>query len=236
MKKTDGMNDVFALDINSAQTLIDKFDAAPDHGVSVAPSKAVDGKIELLGFCLIICKERKLFRSAHRGEVRRSHHDSAHGVFGIKPLVCRKQLPGLASDGACGATCLPEFDLSCEAREFASVAHTNRYRTCSHKVVSQTLGNIGDAFCEKAAGIPRDSWVTLEVSSFQLESVRSFHPKIAAVLNIKEDHLNRHYTMENYVSVKERIFANQGPGDTDGHGHHMVEYRQIIPCLLMVRM
>ncbi|MDR1705495.1 MAG: UDP-N-acetylmuramoyl-L-alanine--D-glutamate ligase, partial [Clostridiales bacterium] len=59
-----------------------------------------------------------------------------------------------------------------------------------------------------------DAWVTLEVSSFQLESVRAFHPKIAAVLNIKEDHLNRHYTMDNYIAVKERIFANQGPGDT----------------------
>ncbi|MDR1706081.1 MAG: UDP-N-acetylmuramoyl-L-alanine--D-glutamate ligase, partial [Clostridiales bacterium] len=55
-----------------------------------------------------------------------------------------------------------------------------------HAPGSETLGNIGAAFCEKAAKIPRDAWVTLEVSSFQLESVRAFRPHIAAVLNIKE--------------------------------------------------
>ncbi|MCL2702667.1 MAG: UDP-N-acetylmuramoyl-L-alanine--D-glutamate ligase [Defluviitaleaceae bacterium] len=78
---------------------------------------------------------------------------------------------------------------------------------------SQVLGNIGAAFCEKAAGIPPTAWAVIEASSFQLESVDKFHPKIAAVLNISEDHLNRHYTMENYIVAKERIFARQDEAD-----------------------
>ena len=78
---------------------------------------------------------------------------------------------------------------------------------------SETLGNIGVPFCEKAVSIPSSAWVALEVSSFQLESVSAFRPRIAAVLNISEDHLNRHYTMENYIASKERIFAAQTPED-----------------------
>jgi UDP-N-acetylmuramoylalanine--D-glutamate ligase len=53
----------------------------------------------------------------------------------------------------------------------------------------------------------------IEVSSFQLETVEAFHPKIAVVLNLTPDHLDRHGTFENYASMKERIFAQQGVGD-----------------------
>ena len=52
-----------------------------------------------------------------------------------------------------------------------------------------------------------------EVSSFQLETVSQFHPAVAAVLNVTEDHLNRHGTMENYIALKERVFANCREGD-----------------------
>jgi UDP-N-acetylmuramoylalanine--D-glutamate ligase len=53
----------------------------------------------------------------------------------------------------------------------------------------------------------------LEVSSFQLETVEEFHPRIAVILNITPDHLDRHGSFENYVAAKERIFAQQGLGD-----------------------
>lgn len=82
-----------------------------------------------------------------------------------------------------------------------------------HRPGSQTLGNIGSAFCEKAAAIPKEGWAVLEVSSFQLETVTTFKPNIAAVVNISEDHLNRHKTMRNYIALKERIFANQTAED-----------------------
>ena len=57
-------------------------------------------------------------------------------------------------------------------------------------------------------------WVLIYfIFSFQLETVHEFHPKVSAILNITPDHLNRHYTMENYAAVKERIAANQTKDD-----------------------
>ncbi len=74
-------------------------------------------------------------------------------------------------------------------------------------------GNIGIPFSEYALNIEKDSIVALELSSFQLETIKSFKPIIAAVLNITEDHLNRHKTMENYIEAKEKIFKNQDEND-----------------------
>jgi UDP-N-acetylmuramoylalanine--D-glutamate ligase len=53
------------------------------------------------------------------------------------------------------------------------------------------------------------SWLVLEVSSFQLETTDTFHPRIAVILNITPDHLDRHGSFENYALAKERIFAAQ---------------------------
>ncbi|MCL2617308.1 MAG: UDP-N-acetylmuramoyl-L-alanine--D-glutamate ligase [Defluviitaleaceae bacterium] len=75
------------------------------------------------------------------------------------------------------------------------------------------VGNIGIAYCEKVEALTPESYVVAEVSSFQLESVHEFRPTISAVLNISQDHLNRHYTMEVYVGTKERIFGKQGEQD-----------------------
>ena len=58
-----------------------------------------------------------------------------------------------------------------------------------------------------------DTWVVLEISSFQLETIESFRPKIAVVLNVTPDHLDRHYTFENYAAAKARIFENQTATD-----------------------
>ena len=54
-----------------------------------------------------------------------------------------------------------------------------------------------------------ESYTVAEISSFQLETVDTFEPKVSAILNITEDHLNRHHTMEEYIRVKELIAANQ---------------------------
>lgn len=71
------------------------------------------------------------------------------------------------------------------------------------------VGNIGRAFSEEVCSVPESGVAVAEVSSFQLETVETFHPKISAVLNITADHLNRHKTMENYVDAKCQIFKNQ---------------------------
>ena len=75
------------------------------------------------------------------------------------------------------------------------------------------VGNIGEAFTAHALETSNDSVTVAEVSSFQLETIDRFHPDVSAVLNITPDHLNRHYTMENYAGIKKRILKNVGKGD-----------------------
>ena len=80
---------------------------------------------------------------------------------------------------------------------------------------TQVGGNIGLPVIElvdEPNNTP-DAWSVLEVSSFQLETVEQFRPKIAVILNITPDHLDRHGTFENYALAKERIFATQTPDE-----------------------
>lgn len=75
------------------------------------------------------------------------------------------------------------------------------------------VGNIGTPYTSRALEM-KDSTVTVaEISSFQLETIEKFAPKVSAILNITEDHLNRHHTMEEYIRVKELITKNQGTED-----------------------
>lgn len=71
------------------------------------------------------------------------------------------------------------------------------------------VGNIGDPYTLEAFKTKEDTCTVAEISSFQLETVNTFKPKVSAILNITEDHLNRHYTMENYAFCKEKIAAKQ---------------------------
>lgn len=70
-------------------------------------------------------------------------------------------------------------------------------------------GNIGMPVVEMVAESTPDTWSVLEVSSFQLETIEKFRPRIALVLNITPDHLDRHGSFENYVAAKARITENQ---------------------------
>ena len=74
-------------------------------------------------------------------------------------------------------------------------------------------GNIGTPAISFADQARPDTWAVLEVSSFQLETIVSFRPRIAVILNITPDHLDRHKTFANYVNAKARIFENQRPDD-----------------------
>lgn len=75
------------------------------------------------------------------------------------------------------------------------------------------VGNIGVPFIDEIMEIDEDDIVVLEVSSFQLESIENFKPHVGAILNITEDHLDRHKTMDNYIRVKERIYKNMDGDD-----------------------
>ncbi len=74
---------------------------------------------------------------------------------------------------------------------------------------SMLVGNVGVPLTNKVCDADSDSICVTEVSSFQLETTSSFCPHISCILNIAPDHLERHYTMENYIFLKKRIFKNQ---------------------------
>ncbi|MBD5603798.1 MAG: UDP-N-acetylmuramoyl-L-alanine--D-glutamate ligase, partial [Candidatus Eremiobacteraeota bacterium] len=74
-------------------------------------------------------------------------------------------------------------------------------------------GNIGNALINETYAAAPDDWVSAEVSSFQLESIRSFKPRIATILNLSPDHLDRYHSMDEYSEAKFRIFANQSATD-----------------------
>ena len=76
------------------------------------------------------------------------------------------------------------------------------------------VGNIGDSFARQVAIAPKPFYV-VEVSSFQLDDIKTFRPDIAILTNITEDHLDRYdHLFENYIRSKFRITLNQQPGDT----------------------
>ncbi len=74
-------------------------------------------------------------------------------------------------------------------------------------------GNIGTPAISFVPEATDDTYIVLEVSSFQLETIDTFHAEIAVILNITPDHLDRHHTFEAYVAAKSRIFENQTAGD-----------------------
>ncbi|MCI8632403.1 MAG: UDP-N-acetylmuramoyl-L-alanine--D-glutamate ligase [Lachnospiraceae bacterium] len=78
---------------------------------------------------------------------------------------------------------------------------------------SLVAGNIGTPFSAMAENAKEKTYTTIELSSFQLESILKFRPHVAAILNFTPDHLDRHKTFENYVAAKCRIYENQTSDD-----------------------
>jgi len=83
----------------------------------------------------------------------------------------------------------------------------------SSKIPVLVGGNIGTPAITFVDQATPNTWAVLEVSSFQLETIVDFRPKIAVILNITPDHLDRHKTFANYVAAKARIFENQRDED-----------------------
>ena len=74
-------------------------------------------------------------------------------------------------------------------------------------------GNIGIPVISQSPEATDDTWFVTEVSSFQLETIDKFRPRIAVILNLTPDHMDRHITMENYAAAKARVFENQQEED-----------------------
>lgn len=80
-------------------------------------------------------------------------------------------------------------------------------------VPSQVGGNIGTAVTAMIDSSRDDGWNVLELSSFQLETIETFHAHIGLALNVTQNHLDRHHTFERYAAAKGRLFENMTPSD-----------------------
>jgi UDP-N-acetylmuramoylalanine--D-glutamate ligase len=74
-------------------------------------------------------------------------------------------------------------------------------------------GNIGTPLLDLAESSAGDTWTVAELSSFQLESIKEFHPNVAVCLNVTPNHLDRYESFQDYAAAKHRIFMNQEPSD-----------------------
>jgi UDP-N-acetylmuramoylalanine--D-glutamate ligase len=77
----------------------------------------------------------------------------------------------------------------------------------------QVGGNIGRPLISMVESSSDDGWTVVELSSFQLETIKTFHPSIAVVLNVTPNHMDRYETFNDYAAAKHRIFMNQAEDD-----------------------
>jgi UDP-N-acetylmuramoylalanine--D-glutamate ligase len=133
-------------------------------------------------------------------------------------------LPALVRVRARGVAIVGELELAWRAMESDVIAITGTNgKTTTTALTGELLrgqvrpvlvgGNIGTPLAEHALDFPAEGLVVAEVSSFQLESTAMFRPRVAAVLNITPDHLDRHGSLDRYVEAKARILANQTDAD-----------------------
>ncbi|MCL2493973.1 MAG: UDP-N-acetylmuramoyl-L-alanine--D-glutamate ligase, partial [Clostridiales bacterium] len=132
--------------------------------------------------------------------------------------------PVIARAAARGAAVTGELELAWRMGRgrFAAITGTNGKTTTTTLLgeifraagrESVICGNIGNPVLTEALKAGDDTWLITEVSSFQLETTRNFHPEIAVFLNLTPDHMDRHGTMEAYRDAKAKITANQTAAD-----------------------
>ena len=132
--------------------------------------------------------------------------------------------PHLVQARALGEPVIGEIELAAQFLPGPIVAITgSNGKTTTTTLVGEILGagglptvvggNIGTPAISLVERATANTWAVLEVSSFQLETVQTFRPRIAVILNITPDHLDRHRTFEAYAGAKARIFENQQSND-----------------------
>jgi len=145
-----------------------------------------------------------------------------------------------------GAEVISEIELSWRLakRDWVAITGTNGKTTTTALVgammkesgiPSVVCGNIGNAVIGEDEVFTRDVRVVAEISSFQLEGVTSFRPRVSAILNITQDHMDRHRTMEEYRRLKCRIFELQAPEDVcvlNMDDRETAKLAEKVPCRL----
>jgi UDP-N-acetylmuramoylalanine--D-glutamate ligase len=151
------------------------------------------------------------------------------GVPGEAPLVAAARKGGIPVWG--------EIELAARLlpNPIVGVTGTNGKTTTTEllgaMLGARTAGNVGTALSELVGEVPAGDWIVCELSSFQLEDVDRFRPRVAVLLNLEPDHLDRHGDFERYRAAKLRIFENQtdedvavvprGFGPVPGHGRRV---------------
>jgi UDP-N-acetylmuramoylalanine--D-glutamate ligase len=133
-------------------------------------------------------------------------------------------LPGLAAARRAGVPIMGEVELASRLLEdvpVVAITGTNGKSTTTALTgrlfqedrAAFVGGNLGTPFSELLLSGTHFDVAVLELSSFQLEGIERFRPKVGAILNVTPDHLERHGGMDDYVAAKARLFSNQQPGD-----------------------
>lgn len=170
-------------------------------------------------------------------EIKKKMPENVRVVLGAFPeemldgLDLTVMSPGVPTDlpivekmGAKGIPIWGEIELAyvCGKGDVLAITGTNGKTTTTsllgqimknYKESVFVVGNIGNPYTSIVPETKADSVIVAEMSSFQLETVHSFRPRVSAILNITPDHLNRHHTMEAYIAAKERIAENQTKQD-----------------------
>jgi len=173
-------------------------------------------------------------------------HTATDGVELLGRAATLVKSPGVPREAAVvagalerGIEVIGELELAWRAlpNRFVAVTGTNgktttveltgaMFRAASLPVA--VAGNVGTPLVSLVGELHPEAWVVCECSSFQLEDSSAFAPEVAVLLNLEEDHLDRHGTLERYREAKLRVFANQPPDavaiapegfELPGHAH-----------------
>ncbi len=141
----------------------------------------------------------------------------------ISPGVPTKAIPVRYAERA-GAEVIGEVELASRYLKGRVVAITgSNGKTTTTSLIAQMLkdaglptllgGNIGTPLISLVESSRDDGWTVVEMSSFQLETIKEFHPTVAVVLNVTPNHMDRYESLTDYAAAKHRIFMNQEAGD-----------------------
>ena len=161
-------------------------------------------------------------------EPRSASQDGAMLVDELDLLVVSPGVPGdhpmIAAAEVAGVLAISELELAWRrtGADVIAVTGTNGKSTTvtliheflkAAGIGSVLAGNIGIALSDEVEGLRDDGVLVVECSSFQLERIMEFHPRVAAVLNVARDHLDRYASFEDYADAKRNLLRNQQPGD-----------------------
>ena len=141
----------------------------------------------------------------------------------VSPGVPSKIIPFRYAERA-GAEVIGEVELASRYLKGRIVAITgSNGKTTTTALIGELLknaglmvqvgGNIGTPLISLVESSRDDGWTVVELSSFQLETIKEFHPTVAIVLNVTPNHMDRYESFTDYAAAKHRIFMNQTPAD-----------------------